>query len=221
MVSSSPLKINGLPALVRGEELMSIRHSLLALLSEAPQHGYGLKAEFEKTTSGTWPLNVGQVYTTLARLERDALVEPLDEGGEDRQTWRITRRGRAALERWYASPVVDEPPSRDELALKVLLAVASADVEATDILQRQRVATMERLQQYARHKRAADPDRELAWLLVLDSLSLKAEAELAWLDLCEQRLRDRHLPGKDRVRAPRKHAHGGRRGHGGDDPCAS
>ena len=50
---------------------MSVRHALLALLGQGPRHGYGLKHEFEARLGQTWPLNVGQVYTTLARLERD------------------------------------------------------------------------------------------------------------------------------------------------------
>ncbi len=169
---------------------MSVRNSLLALLAEHPAHGYALKSSFEKSTAGTWPLNVGQVYTTLGRLERDGLVET--EGVDDtRQTWRITKSGRAALEQWYASPVADDPPTRDELAIKVLLAVAADDVDVSGILQGQRAATMERLQELTRHKRKADPERELPWILLLDALILKAEAEIRWLDLCEERLRQR------------------------------
>jgi DNA-binding PadR family transcriptional regulator len=58
---------------------MSIRHGLLALLEEGPRYGYQLKSEFESRTGSTWPLNVGQVYTTLGRLERDGLVSPAGE----------------------------------------------------------------------------------------------------------------------------------------------
>ena len=53
---------------------MSIRHSLLALLEQGPLYGYRLKSEFEAATGQMWPLNDGQVYTTLARLARDGLV---------------------------------------------------------------------------------------------------------------------------------------------------
>lgn len=170
---------------------MSIRHSLLALLAEHPTHGYGLKSGFEASTAGAWPLNVGQVYTTLNRLERDGLVEAVGVGEGDRQDWRITGAGRTALAEWYASPIVDDPPSRDELTLKVLLAASASDVDASAIVRAQRVATLSRLQQYTQHKRAADPQKETAWLLLLDALILKAEAEVKWLDLCDQRLADR------------------------------
>ncbi|MCP3918481.1 MAG: PadR family transcriptional regulator [bacterium] len=170
---------------------MPVRNSLLAILAAHPAHGYGLKSSFEQTTARAWPLNVGQVYSTLARLERDGLVEPEGTSDGSRQTWRITAAGREALGEWYAEPVVNDPPSRDELAIKVLLAVAAEEVDVGVILHRQRVATMERLQELARHKRKADPVGELPWLLLLDALILKGEAELKWLDLCEERLRHR------------------------------
>ena len=87
---------------------MSVRHSLLALLADHPTHGYGLKSAFESSTAGTWPLNVGQVYTTLGRLERDGLVEPVAGGDDGRQTWRLTDEGRDSLETWYGAPVVED-----------------------------------------------------------------------------------------------------------------
>lgn len=171
---------------------MTIRNSLLALLAERPAHGYGLKSAFEQRTAGTWTLNVGQVYQTLARLERDGLVEP--EGAEtdgQRQAWRITEAGRAALEGWLSEPVVADPPPRDELVLKVLLAAAAQSLDVRPILRAQREATMERLQRLTRMKAAADPDAELAWTLMLDALALDAEAELRWLERCEERLAER------------------------------
>ena len=184
---------------------MTIRHSLLALLAQEPAHGYALKAGFEATTGGTWPLNVGQVYTTLARLERDGLAEGGElgagerssgdrgpaEGGAGRRTWRITEAGRAALEAWYAEPVSVDPPPRDELALKVLLAIAADAEDVSAILQRQREAIMEGRQRYACLKRRAGPERGLPWLLLVDALVLKFEAEIRWLDLCEERVRAR------------------------------
>lgn len=171
---------------------MTVRHSLLAILADEPAHGYGLKSRFERRTAGTWPLNVGQVYTTLARLQRDGLVEPDGDDDSARQSWKITDAGRVALSEWYQTPVVEEPPSRDELAIKILLAVAMEDVDVGDILQRQRSATMELLQRYTRQKRNADPEHDLTWILLLDALILKAEAEIKWLDVCEERLRGRN-----------------------------
>ena len=174
---------------------MTVRNSLLAILADRPGHGYGLKSSFEQSTAGAWPLNVGQVYTTLARLERDGLVatDSTDVDESARQSWRITDAGREVLADWYDSAVIDDPPARDELAIKVLLAIAADQVEVAELLQCQRVATMELLQRYTRQKRDADPDRDLAWILLLDGLILKAEAEIKWIDLCEARLRDRGM----------------------------
>jgi DNA-binding PadR family transcriptional regulator len=186
----------------RVNRAMSVRYGLLALLAEEPTHGYQLKTAFERRTGGSWALNIGQVYTTLQRLERDGLVEvdvanPTAADGEraDRTDYRITASGREQLDGWFASPVVPEGPARDELTIKVLLAIAASDVDVAEILQRQRSATLAQLQAYTRRKAKADPDRDLAWLMLLDALIFKAEAEVRWLDACEARIR-RHT-GRD------------------------
>ncbi|MTV26500.1 PadR family transcriptional regulator [Nitriliruptoraceae bacterium ZYF776] len=170
---------------------MSMRHGLLALLEDGPNHGYQLKHEFEQRTGGAWLLNVGQVYTTLQRLERDGLVAPAGDADDERRVYAITAAGRDALQGWFADPVVASAPPRDELAIKVLLAVAADEVDVTAVLQRQRTASLEQLQEYTRLKRQADPDDDLPWVLLLDALILKAEAEVRWLDTCEARLRRR------------------------------
>jgi DNA-binding PadR family transcriptional regulator len=168
---------------------VSFKHGLLALLAEAPRHGYQLKTDFERRTGGNWAINVGQVYTTLQRLERDGLVEPAGGDG-DRNEYRITGAGREQLDAWFVNPVVPEGPPRDELTIKVLLAVAATDVDVTDLLQRQRRASVEQLQAYTRRKAQADPDQDLAFLLMLDALIFRAESEIRWLDACEARIRD-------------------------------
>ena len=167
---------------------MSVRYGLLALLDEAPTHGYNLKTAFERRTGGSWLLNIGQVYTTIQRLERDGLVE--SAGGEDdRREYRITDAGRSELNRWFESPVVAEAPARDELTIKVLLAVAAGDVDVTELLQRQRRASIEQLQAYTRRKAQADPERDVAFLILLDALIFRTEAEVRWLDACDARIR--------------------------------
>lgn len=166
---------------------MTVRNSLLAMLAQEPTHGYALKSDFETCTAGTWPLNVGQVYSTLSRLERDGLVEALDDEDADRRRWQITAAGRRALAAWYGSPV-DDRPARDEVVIKVLVALSAGEPEMSRVLQVQRTATMGRLQDYTRHKRATRPEDDLPETLMLDALILRAEAEIRWLDLCEQRL---------------------------------
>jgi DNA-binding PadR family transcriptional regulator len=179
---------------------MSIRQSLLALLDTEPRYGYQLRLEFERRTGGTWPLNVGQVYSTLARLERDGLVSPVesaDDASDQQVFYAITEAGRAAVREWFASPVERTAPARDELAIKLALAVTVPGVDVQEVVQRQRTATLRALQAYTKLKAkppADEPAREdLAWSLVLESLIFAAEAEVRWLDHCEARLaRVRH-----------------------------
>jgi DNA-binding PadR family transcriptional regulator len=166
---------------------MSVRYGLLSLLAEAPAHGYQLKTAFERRTGGSWAINIGQVYTTLQRLERDGLVFALPTDG-DRNDYRITASGAAALETWFATPVVAEAPARDELTIKVLLAVAAGDVDVTNLIQRQRRASVEQLQAYTRRKAQADPQQDIAFLILLDALIFRTEAEIRWLDACEARI---------------------------------
>jgi DNA-binding PadR family transcriptional regulator len=167
---------------------VSVKFGLLALLAEAPSHGYSLKTSFERRTGGSWLLNIGQVYTTIQRLERDGLVESLG-AEDDRREYRITPAGREQLEGWFDSPVVPDGPARDELTIKVLLAVAAGDVDVTSLLQRQRRASIEQLQAYTRRKAKADPKRDVAFLILLDALIFRTEAEIRWLDACDARIR--------------------------------
>ena len=171
---------------------MSIRQGLLALLISGPRHGYQLRGEFEERTGGTWPLNIGQVYTTLTRLERDGLVTRggTDDGAEDvgRTVYAVTELGRAEVENWFDTPVAPDSPPRDELAIKLALAVTLPEVDVRAMVQRQRTATIRGLQDYTRLKARADEPRDMPWLLVVDSLIFQAEAEVRWLDHCEARL---------------------------------
>ena len=166
---------------------MSVRHSLLALLSEGPTHGYGLKTEFEAATGDVWPLNVGQVYTTLGRLERDGLVTA-EADAEGQKVYEITGAGRDELRRWFDTPVPREVIPRQELAIKLVFALRSGRADVTAVVQRQRVATVRALQDVTRLKAEAEASGDLAWLLMLDALVFQAEAEARWLDMCEARL---------------------------------
>ncbi|MCW2645974.1 MAG: hypothetical protein QOG22_303 [Pseudonocardiales bacterium] len=165
---------------------MSVRFGLLTLLEEQPMYGYQLRQEFESTTGSTWPLNVGQVYTTLTRLERDGLVEITAEGDEAQRVYSITGAGHDEVQAWFATPVRHQSPPRDELAIKLALAVRSPGVDVRAVIQAQRTATVRALQEYTRAREAAAND--LSWLLVADSLIFAAEAEVRWLDHCETRL---------------------------------
>src|ERR1700737_4364695 len=109
---------------------MSIRHALLALLSEGPKYGLQLRHEFEARTGEVWPLNIGQVYTTLQRLERDGLVESDDSENDGPQKgFRITSSGEEELATWLRTPPDLTSPPRDELVIKVPVAVQVSGVD--------------------------------------------------------------------------------------------
>ncbi|MEW1952588.1 PadR family transcriptional regulator [Terrabacter sp. NPDC080008] len=171
---------------------MSVRQGLLALLAEEPMYGARLRSEFEARTGGTWPLNVGQVYTTLSRLERDGLVEPV--GGADdegRIAYRLTAAGCDEIASWWLTPVDRDSTPRDELVIKLALAVTSPGIDVHRVVQTQRTATLRHLRDLTRLKSRAtdDPDaNDLAWLLVLENLLFAAESEVRWLDHVESTL---------------------------------
>jgi DNA-binding PadR family transcriptional regulator len=166
---------------------MSIRQGLLALLNDQPKYGYQLKTEFESATGGMWPVNVGQVYTTLDRLVRDGFVEA-DEH-EEQKRYKLTLDGYHQLGRWWQAVPEEEPPPRDELMVKVLLAIATTPDQALDVVTAQRTAVFELLQHRRRTQRAAMADHaSTAQLLAEDALVVRAEADLRWLDLCEARI---------------------------------
>ena len=148
-------------------------------------HGYQLRTAFEQSTGATWPLNIGQVYTTLSRLERDGLVSPLSENEAGQRPYEITEAGRTALSAWFAAPISSTDRPRDELAIKMALAVTTPGVAVPAVLQTQRTATMRALQEYTRLKNREAEPADLAWRLVLDAMIFQAEAEVRWLDHCE------------------------------------
>ena len=172
---------------------MSIRRGLLALLGQEPMYGAQLRSEFESRTGGTWPLNVGQVYTTLSRLERDGLVEAAGGAdGDGRIPYRLTGQGRADVQRWWSVPVDRGDTPRDELVIKLALAVTVPGIDVQRVVQTQRTATLRHLQALTKLKRSMPAEaagcHDLAWLLVLDNLVYAAEAEIRWLDHVETRL---------------------------------
>jgi DNA-binding PadR family transcriptional regulator len=172
---------------------MSIRYGLLALLERGPMYGYQLRVAFEESTGGTWPLNIGQVYTTLSRLERDGLARALPENDGGQRPYEITAEGRAELRDWFKTPIQRGDRPRDELAIKLALAITTPGVDVHSVLQAQRTATMRALQEYTRLKARADQPADLSWRLVLDAMLFQAEAEIRWLDHCEMSL-IRHGP---------------------------
>ncbi|KJL31013.1 PadR family transcriptional regulator [Microbacterium azadirachtae] len=170
---------------------MSVRQSLLAILDQGPCYGYQLRAEFDRRTGSTWPLNVGQIYNTLERLERDGLVERGDADDQGHVYWAITPAGSVEVSGWLSSTVERGTGTRDELAIKLAVAATLPGVDVTAVIQSQRKASLAQLQELQRTKYAGpqpDSPQELAWTLVIDNMIFQAEAEVRWLDHTEQRL---------------------------------
>ena len=167
---------------------MSVRHSLLALLSEGPKYGFQLRQEFESSTGEVWPLNVGQVYTTLQRLERDGLAQSDDIEEDERQkNYRITEKGGEELSRWLRTPPDLSEPPRDELVIKVLVASRLANVDVYEGIQLHRRYIVQLMQQWTRLKED-ESHFDLAFALAVDAELFRLDAVVRWLDSADGRL---------------------------------
>src|SRR5450756_1367658 len=196
---------------------MSVRHALLALLSEGPKYGLQLREEFEARTGEVWPLNVGQVYTTLQRLERDGLVAAVGEdqaGGDSagepvaqgapQKAYQITDAGAAELARWLRVPPDLSTPPRDDLVMKILIAIQIPGTDVCEVIQAHRRYLVQLMQEWTRLKedaaRTEGGPGDLAFGLVVDAELFRLDSAVRWLDAAEGRLRraraDGWLPGK-------------------------
>jgi len=168
---------------------MSVKHALLALLSEGPKYGLQLREEFESGTGEVWPLNVGQVYTTLQRLERDGLVESDDTSEEGPQKgFRITAAGAAELAGWLRTPPDLSSPPRDELVMKVLVALRVPGVDVHEVIQVHRRYLVELMQQWT-HLKEDEAEYDLSLALVVDAELFRLDAVIRWLDSADGRLK--------------------------------
>jgi DNA-binding PadR family transcriptional regulator len=154
---------------------VSVRLSLLALLDQGPCYGYQLRAELHWRTGSTGPINVGQIYNTLDRLERDKLVHKTGENNY----YEITDPGSAQVASWFATA---SPPA--ELAGKLALASTLPGVDVAGIIRVQREATGTRGGQTSTPSTA----EELAATIVSRSRDVARDAEQQLLDAVEMLL---------------------------------
>lgn len=174
---------------------MSVRHALLGLLAQKPGHGYELHAAFEAIVGGDslWNLKLPQVYTTLERLQQAGWVEcasDLGEGDEpSRRLYALTPAGCTALQQWFDSGV-ETGHEKDELYVKLMVALVSGQGDPARILQTQRAFLFRQLHNATRQRNELDPQTELAQILFLDKVIMHLEADLRWLDLTESRLEE-------------------------------
>jgi DNA-binding PadR family transcriptional regulator len=180
---------------------MSVRHALLALLSEGPKYGLQLREEFEARTGEVWPLNVGQVYTTLQRLERDGLAAAVGEGsvsepatqGAPQKAYQITDVGVAELATWLRVPPDQSTPPRDDLVMKILIAIRIPGTDVYEVIQAHRRYLIQLMQEWTRLKgdaaRTEGGVGDLAFGLVVDAELFRLDSVVRWLDAAEGRLR--------------------------------
>lgn len=168
---------------------MSVRHALLALLTEGPKYGLQLREEFVARTGEVWPLNVGQVYTTLQRLERDGLVESDDTADAGPQKgFRITPEGEHELAGWLRTPPDLTSPPRDELVIKVLVALRVPGIDVHEVIQVHRRYVVELMQQWTRLK-DDEAEFDLGLALVVDAELFRLDSVIRWLDAADGRLK--------------------------------
>ncbi|HJR25521.1 MAG TPA: PadR family transcriptional regulator [Acidimicrobiales bacterium] len=167
-----------------------LRFVLLGLLEAEPRYGYELKAVFEQFLGGTWQLNIGQIYTTLGKLEAEGLVAAQvvpQDSSPDRKVYEITDAGRAALSDWATTVEGGPVRLREELFLKVAVLSLSDSGRARTLIHEQRTAHLATLAGLADLQAGAPhPATEL----LLEAAMLRLEADLRWLDLAEDRLKE-------------------------------
>jgi DNA-binding PadR family transcriptional regulator len=177
---------------------MSVRMSILAMVAQRPSYGYLLRAEFDRRTGATRPLNIGQVYKTLDTLERDGLVARSATTDADGHVfYEATEAGRVAVDHWLSSAEPTEPPARSDLAIKIAVAATLPRVDLDRLLAAQRQAALGNLQRLTREMTDHEPDAgtPLSRRFVADAILFEAETQVRWLDHVEQRLRQARRDG--------------------------
>lgn len=163
-----------------------LKFALLGLLRTQQRHGYDLKQAFEQLAGGTWTVNIGQIYTTLARLERDGFVQSEiveQDLRPDRKVFSLTNSGEKELRRWLEQPAAEPIRLKDELFLKVILSDVTGD-NVTDLIWAQRQRYLDSLTSLT----AMQTQTEIgdATRLLLEGAILHLQADLTWLDRCEE-----------------------------------
>jgi DNA-binding PadR family transcriptional regulator len=170
-----------------------MRHAVLALLAGESRHGYELKQAFEQTFGSAWPpLNIGQIYTTLARLERDGLVAGRlveQDSRPDKRVYELTDAGRGELSHWLDAPAAG-PRLKDDFFTKlVLLGLPGVNgVDPAQLIARQRREYLQALRGLNELAHREQESGNQTAMLLIEGAMLHAQADLRWLDLCEERL---------------------------------
>lgn len=169
---------------------MSLKYGILGLLVDRTLHGYEVKNRFEALLGGSWEVNIGQVYTTLQRLERDGLIAPAgDRGGRRKLAYRLTDQGQEALEAWLVRPESDPQQLREEIYVKLLLASHLGDGHLDRLLPAQRRVYLQRLKDLAELELRARREGRSDLVLLYKGAILHTEADLKWVDVFVDEMR--------------------------------
>jgi DNA-binding PadR family transcriptional regulator len=172
---------------------VSLRFAILGLLTEEPLHGYEVKGRFERMLGGTWEVNIGQVYTTLQRLERDGLIETSGARGDrNKLAYRATAAGGDAYGEWLQDPDVEPQQLRESIYLKLLLALRRRNGAAAHLLGRQHRFYLQRLRDLSALEDQAVRDGRDDLLLLFRGAILHTEADLKWVESCREELSRTH-----------------------------
>ena len=162
---------------------MSLKFGVMGLLSREPLHGYEVKNRFEEMLGGTWEVNIGQIYTTLQRLERDGLVRPAGPRGDrGKLAYELSPAGRKALDEWLAEPVSGPQQLREDIYVKLLLATRIANGDLQQLLGRQKRAYLQRLRDLNRLEERARRDGRNDLARLVRGALLHTEADLKWME---------------------------------------
>ena len=173
---------------------MSVRSALLGLLAQRPRHGYELHSAFVALVGGEeiWDVKPAQVYTTLTRLEEAGLVtrESVEKDrGPEKRIYAITSAGQAELAAWLSRGAIPEH-QRDETYVKLMLSISLDGADPYGVIRAQRAALYRELHRVTAQRHAANPQAELATILLFDKAVMHLEADLRWLDMVEARLEE-------------------------------
>src|SRR5437868_15311072 len=162
---------------------VSLKYGVLGLLAEEPLHGYEVKNRFEAMLGGTWEVNIGQVYTTLQRLERDGLVRPVGSRGDrGKLLYELLEPGRTALNAWLSAPDQGPQQLHEDIYVKLLLATRIANGDLQGMLARQKRAYLQRLRDLNQLEDRAKRDGRIDLARLVRGALLHTEADLKWMD---------------------------------------
>jgi len=162
---------------------LSLKYEVLELLKGEPLHGYEVKNSFEAMLGGTWDVNIGQIYTTLQRLERDGLVRPVGSRGDrGKLLYELSPEGHKALDQWLAQPDFGPQQLHEDIYVKLLLATRIANGDLQGMLARQKRAYLQRLRDLNRLEERARRDGRIDLARLVRGALLHTEADLKWMD---------------------------------------